>query len=199
MGDRELSSLPSPPSCRGRPLLLEDGDRLARPVLQLQSAQDLLRGGDFIPGFKRSEQQVGDEGWEALDTCVCRALAGHLFASPSPPSVPAPPGQLPSPLPPPLSWSPPTCPPPTDCPPATPVIVLQVVLKQYSAPEVPASFVPRHMLPPRPGQQPSSVFSSSGHQTLGPPPAEVPPPPDAELRKEADSLAALVSRRWVCY
>ena len=61
----------SPPPCRGRPLLLEDGDRLARPVLQLQSAQDLLRGGDFIPGFKRSEQQVGENDGRRY-TCVGR-------------------------------------------------------------------------------------------------------------------------------
>ena len=43
-------------TCRGRPLLLGDSDRDVLPMLQ--SAQDLLKGGDFIPGFKKSDHQV---------------------------------------------------------------------------------------------------------------------------------------------
>lgn len=43
--------------CR-RPLLLEPGESSAAPLM-LQSKEQLKRGGDFIPGFKKSDQQVG--------------------------------------------------------------------------------------------------------------------------------------------
>jgi hypothetical protein len=43
--------------CR-RPLLLEPGESSGAPLM-LQSKEQLKRGGDFIPGFKKSDQQVG--------------------------------------------------------------------------------------------------------------------------------------------
>lgn len=53
-------TLPTACLCR-RPLLLEVGESSAAPLM-LQSAEQLKRGGDFIPGFKKSDQQVGVRG-----------------------------------------------------------------------------------------------------------------------------------------
>ncbi|GAX77920.1 hypothetical protein CEUSTIGMA_g5362.t1 [Chlamydomonas eustigma] len=128
LGDSEEEE-EGPVQARGRrrPLLLGDNDE-ASQLPMLQSAKDFLKGGDFIPGFKRSDEKV--------------------------------------------------------------------VLKSYPPPEVPKSFIPKHVFPPAASHAPGTNPHQPGVNlaAAASSPMEVPPPADPLLRKEADSLAALVAR-----
>ena len=70
---------------------------------------------------------------------------------------------------------------------------------RFPPPEVPSSFVPRHVFPP-PAPPPASstatsaVLQSTQVATLPPPPPDAPPPSDPSLRAAIDGMAAFVAR-----